>query len=83
MGGTIQGSEEELAEAIRAEVTGLDVEAHEFSFRDLSRVVGHPVFAQFEERLSGLLLDEEKEIGNQEAEQLRELVIQAMSEAGI
>ncbi len=83
VGGTMQGSEEQLAEAIKAELAGLSIEAREFSFRDLSRVVGHPVFAQFEERLSGLLLDEENEIGDQEAEQLRELVIQAMSEAGI
>jgi len=83
VGGTIRGSEEELAEAIKAELIGLSVEAQEFTFRGLSRVVGHPVFAQFEERLSGLARDEDNGIGAQEAEKLRELVIQAMSETGI
>ncbi len=81
--GTIRGSEEQLAEAIKAELAGLSIEAQEFTFRDLSRVVEHPVFAEFEEYLSSLDFDKEKSIDNQEAEQLRALVIQAMSEAGL
>jgi exonuclease SbcD len=83
VGGTIRGSEEELTEAIKAEITGLNVESQEFTFRDLSRVLGHPIFTAFEERISNLAQDEEKGISELEAEQIRAVVIQAMSEAGL
>ncbi len=83
VGGTIQGSEEKLAMAIRAELNELNVEEREFTFRDLSRVVSHPVFDLFAERLGALQADAEDPISNEEAERLREMVVQGMSEAGI
>lgn len=81
--GTIHGSEEDLVEAIDAEIAEMNGEISEIGFRDLSRVVAHPVYAKFEERLSSLLRDPESGIDEQGAERLRQLVIQAMIEAGI
>jgi len=81
VGGTIRGSEEDLAKAIDAELEGMNVEARELTFRDLSRVVGHPVFAKFEEYLTSLLTDPKAGIDEQKAERLRQLVVQAMIKA--
>ena len=81
--GTIRGSEKELFEAIQAEMAKLNGETKDIAFKDLSRVVEHPLFAMFEERLSALLHDPEADIAEQEAERLRELVIQAMIEADL
>jgi len=77
--GTIRGSEEELAKA----VIDLDIaKAIEptFSFRDVDRVLSHPAFRLFEDRISHL--QEGGDIAFDE-EALRHVVIQAMTEAGL
>lgn len=81
--GTIQGSEEDLAEAIKAEIRDLAVEEREFTFRDLRGIIGHPVYALFQEHLECLQEAEDNSVSEGDALRLREMVIQAMSEVGL
>ena len=81
--GTIRGSEQELAEAINEATTDLKVEHKTYSFRDLSRVIEHPVYALFESELDELERASEDSLNTEEAEVLRQLVIRAMTEAGV
>ncbi len=81
--GTIDGDEDRLVEAIKAELADRTAERPEFYFRDVGRVVSHPVFALFEERLQALQEIGDDAISERDAGRIREIVIQAISEAQI
>ncbi len=81
--GTITGEEDRLVEAIKAELAKLTAEHSEFDFRDIGRVVSHSVFALFEERLQALQENGDDAISERDAGRIREIVIQAISEAQI
>jgi len=83
MDGTIRGSEQELVETIKQATADLNIEGSSYGFRDLSRVVEHPVYALFEARLEELERASDDPLVPEEAEALRRLVIQAMVEAGV
>lgn len=82
VGGAIRGSEEELAKAIRQATRNLNVEHHSLTFRDLSRVMEHPVFALFDAHLEALQDDMDDPLSKEDAESLRQILIRAMTEAG-
>lgn len=77
--GTIRGSEADLAETLRGL---LDERAPEpsFTFRDISRLVSHPVYELFERELDQLE-PEEEEVPVRDKERIRETVLRAMAEA--
>jgi exonuclease SbcD len=81
--GTIRGAEQELVEAINEATNALQVEVRSFGFRDLSRIVGHPVFTLFESRLKELEKLGEDPLDPEQAEALWQLAIRAMTEAGV
>ena len=79
VGGSIMGSEQEFAEAINQEILNKNVELIEVLFRDVSKIIGHPVYALFESRLNEIQKSDENEITPETIEGVKELVIQAMA----
>ena len=80
--GTIRGSEEELVKA----VTALDIaKAIEptFAFRDADRVLSHPAFELFKNRVSHLQETVDTDLTNDKADAILRMVIQAMTEVGL
>lgn len=77
--GTIRGSESDLARALRELLDDGGPEP-EFLFRDVSRLVAHPVYDLFEAELDRL---EEEEQGYTDRERIREMVLRAMAEADL
>jgi exonuclease SbcD len=81
--GTIRGSEQELAQVIRALTAEMPVEERNLDFRDLSHIVQHPVYGLFEARLEELRQADEEPLGEEDAQALRQILIRAMVEAGV
>lgn len=79
--GTIRGSEAELAEALR-ELLGADAPEPAFTFRDVSRLVSHPVYELFEHELDQLE-NERDDFDVRDKARIREMVLRAMSEAAL
>ncbi len=80
--GTIRGSEEELTKA----VTALDIaKAIEptFAFRDADRVLSHPAFELFKNRVSHLRETVDTDLPDDKADAILRMVIQAMTEVGL
>lgn len=76
--GYVVQSEEELVDEIDSLINEFpfDVEI-EYEFRDIARVLRHPLFEMFQEEIA------QADCSDEQAEQLREMAIQAMIEAEI
>jgi len=81
--GTIHGSEQELVEAIHEATSALQVEVRSLGFRDLSRIVEHPVYTLIDSRLKELERLGEQPLDPEKADATRQMVILAMTEAGV
>lgn len=83
IGGTITGDEAHLVGAVNDAIANLAAEPPEYGFRDISRVVNHPIFELFTKKVNAQQNNRGAAITDEEAKQLREIVIQAIAEAQI
>lgn len=80
--GTITGSETELVRSVEKLTQDMSVDKLDFHFKDVSQIVSHPVFELFEKHLDQFD-NTEDDFDEQDREELRQMVIQAMSEADL
>lgn len=83
VGGTILGAEEQLVNEINNMISGTKIETSQLLFRDISRVISHPVYELFESRLKELSDVNGEELDAGGRNELLEILIQAMAEIGL
>lgn len=80
--GTIAGSESDLVERVEELTSEVEVASAAYHFKDISNIASHPVFDLFERHLEDLS-EAGENISDQKREELRQMVIQAMSEVDL
>lgn len=83
LNGTILGSEEDLVKEIKREVYNKNVELKEILFKDVSKIIGHPIYQLYESRINELQKNQDQKLSPADIDFLNSLVIQAMSRADL